>query len=204
MPSRSKEHALILTIGHSNRTLRAFRDLLRAHQVERVVDVRTLPRSRHNPQFNRETLRARLRSAHIGYVHLRRLGGLRRPRRDSTNTGWQNLSFRGFADYMQGQEFEAGLKRLVTLAAEKRCALLCAEAVPWRCHRSLISDALVVRGFTVEHIFSRRRRQEHRLTGFAKISGHRLSYPLSQAAQTGLRHSGAALPAMARMERGGN
>lgn len=184
MPNRSKEDALILTIGHSNRTLSAFRELLTAHQVERVVDVRTLPRSRHNPQFNRETLRGRLRSARIGYVHLRRLGGLRHPRRDSPNTGWQNLSFRGFADYMQTQEFEAGLNRLIRLSAEKRCALLCAEAVPWRCHRSLISDALVARGFTVEHILSQRRRQRHRLTQFARISGHRLVYPASRAAQT--------------------
>jgi uncharacterized protein (DUF488 family) len=183
VPKQTSKTPLILTIGHSNRTLEVFHDLLTAHQVERVLDVRTIPRSRHNPQFNRETLSARLRSARIGYVHLRKLGGLRQPRRDSPNTGWENLSFRGFADYMQAPEFEAGLQRLLELAAEKRCALLCAEAVPWRCHRSLISDALVARGFAVEHIFSAHRRQKHRLTHFAKLSGGRVIYPPSQAAQ---------------------
>ena len=143
---------VVLTIGHSTHKWNDFRDLLRAHRVKRVVDVRSIPRSRHNPQFNRETLRTKLRSARIGYVHLRKLGGLRHARRDSPNMGWRNTSFRGFADYMQTSEFEAGLERLMKLAGQKRSAIMCAEAVPWRCHRSLIADALIVRGIRVDAI----------------------------------------------------
>jgi len=138
----------VLTIGHSNRSWKDFLDLLRAHRVKRVIDVRSIPRSRHNPQFNREILSAKLRSARIGYVHLRKLGGLRHARRDSPNMGWRNASFRGFADYMQTSEFEAGLHRLMKLAGQKRSAIMCAEAVPWRCHRSLIADALFPGSFT--------------------------------------------------------
>ncbi len=130
--NREIERLVVLTVGHSNHTLEAFLELLRAHGVGRVVDVRTIPRSLHNPQFNRETLPAKLRAASIGYVHLAKLGGLRRARRDSPNTGWHNSSFRGFADYMQTPDFETGLQRLIKLAEQKRSALLCAEAVPWR------------------------------------------------------------------------
>jgi len=171
----------IFSVGHSTRTLEAFLHLLHAHDVKRIVDVRSIPRSRHNPQFNRETLAAKLRAAGIGYVYLRKLGGLRHPRRDSTNLGWRNLSFRGFADYMQTSEFEAGMKRLLRIAAEKRCALMCAEAVPWRCHRSLIADALLVRGMPVEHIMSEKRRQIHSLTPFAKVERKRITYPIDNA-----------------------
>jgi uncharacterized protein (DUF488 family) len=145
----------VFTIGHSARTWKVFLELLRAHGVKRVIDVRSIPRSRHNPQFNRETLSAKLRSARIGYVHLRKLGGLRHVRRDSQNMGWHNTSFRGFADYMQTPDFEAGLRRLITLAKQKKSMLMCAEAVPWRCHRSLIADALVVRGIRVADIVAR-------------------------------------------------
>jgi uncharacterized protein (DUF488 family) len=152
--------------------------LLRAHDVKRIVDVRSIPRSRHNPQFNRETLAARLRAAGIGYVYLRKLGGLRHARRDSLNLGWRNASFRGYADYMGTKEFEAGLNRLLKLAAQKRCALMCAEAVPWRCHRSLIADALLVRGISVEHIMSEQRRQAHSLTPFAEVERTRITYPI--------------------------
>src|SRR3984957_17561837 len=137
---------VVFTIGHSTRTWKVFLELLRAHGIKRVVDVRSIPRSQRNPQFNRDILSIKLRSAKIGYVHLRKLGGLRHARRDSPNMGWRNTSFRGFADYMQTSEFEAGLQRLMKLAGQKQSAIMCAEAVPWRCHRSLITDALTIRG----------------------------------------------------------
>jgi len=168
----------VFTIGHSSRTWEAFLELLRAHKIERVVDVRTVPRSRHNPQFNRETLSVKLRGRRISYVHLRKLGGLRHARRDSVNLGWHNASFRGFADYMQAPEFEEGLRRLITLAKQKRSAIMCAEAVPWRCHRSLLADALVVRGIRAEHIISGKRTQVHELTPFGRVQGKQITYPL--------------------------
>jgi uncharacterized protein (DUF488 family) len=143
-----------------------------------VVDIRTIPRSRKNPQFDRDALRSALRSRRIRYVHLPELGGLRRPRADSPNAGWRNASFRGFADHMLTEEFELGLAKLRALAAESRVVLMCAEAVPWRCHRSLVADALVSRGARVEHITSSARRSSpHRLTGFAELEGTRVTYP---------------------------
>ena len=175
------EMPVVLTIGHSSRTWPEFLKLLRAHHVHRVVDVRSIPRSRHNPQFNQETLRKKLRAARISYVHLRKLGGLRHARRDSPNMGWRNTSFRGFADYMQTPVFDAGLERLIGLARRKRSALMCAEAVPWRCHRSLIADALVVRKFRVEDIVSAGRARPHALTSFARVRGRRITYPSSDA-----------------------
>src|ERR1700675_2163509 len=168
----------VLTIGHSNRTWKEFLELLRAHRVKRVIDVRSIPRSRRNPQFNRETLSKKLRAARIGYVHLRKLGGLRHARRDSPNMGWRNSSFRGFADYMQTSEFETGLRRLMKLAGQKRSAIMCAEAVPWRCHRSLIADALTIRGIRVDDIMSVNRSQIHSLIPFARVQGHRITYPV--------------------------
>jgi uncharacterized protein (DUF488 family) len=165
----------VLTIGHSNRTWKDFLELLWAHRIKRVIDVRSIPRSRHNPQFNWETLSTKLRAARIGYVHLRKLGGLRHARRDSPNLGWRNASFRGFADYMQTSEFEAGLQRLIKLAGQKRSAIMCAEAVPWRCHRSLIADALTVRGIQVDDIMSMKRSQVHSLIPFARVRGLRIS-----------------------------
>jgi uncharacterized protein (DUF488 family) len=170
---------VVLTVGHSSRALESFRELLVAHNVKRVVDVRSIPRSRHNPQFNRETLPAELRGAGIGYVYLRKLGGLRRARRDSPNLGWRNASFRGFADYIGTADFEAGLRRLLKLVQEKRCALMCAEAVPWRCHRSIIADALLVRGISVQHILGSERLQAHSLTPFARVERTRITYPNS-------------------------
>lgn len=167
----------VFTVGHSTRTWKEFLALLRLHGVERVVDVRTIPRSRHNPQFNRETLSRKLRSARIGYVHLRKLGGLRRAQRDSPNMGWRNASFRGFADYMQTPEFETALEPLIKLAKPKKCALMCAEAVPWRCHRSLIADALLVRGIRVADIVGGKRARPHKLTSFARVRGQRITYP---------------------------
>ena len=178
----------VLTIGHSTRTWKAFLELLRAHRVKRVIDVRSIPRSRHNPQFNRETLPPKLRAARIGYVHLRRLGGLRHARRDSPNMGWHNTSFRGFADYMQTSEFETGLQRLIKLARQKRSAIMCAEAVPWRCHRSLIADALIVRGIRVEDIMSKKRSPAHSLTSFGRVRCDHITYPLSKASHVGSSH----------------
>ncbi|MFI5127532.1 MAG: DUF488 family protein [Candidatus Acidiferrales bacterium] len=178
---------LILTIGHSNRTIEDFLALLKAHDVQRLVDVRTVPRSRHNPQFNRlpamagDALPQTLRRAHIAYTYLAKLGGLRRAKPDSVNTGWNNSSFRGFADYMQTPEFTAGLARLEKLAQTKRCAIMCAEAVPWRCHRSLLADALTVRGHAVEHIMTPTRRNLHKLTPFARIRAKRITYPATRA-----------------------
>jgi uncharacterized protein (DUF488 family) len=175
--SRSTNRPTVLTIGHSTRPLGDFIALLKSHGVQRIADVRTIPRSRHNPQFNRETLAAALRKAKIGYVHLVKLGGLRHARSDSINTGWRNSSFRGFADYMQTPDFEAGLARLIELAKKKTTAIMCAEAVPWRCHRSLIADALLVRGVPVEHILSGTRLQPHKLTPFAVVDGKKIIYP---------------------------
>ncbi len=171
----------IFTIGHSTRTLEQFIDLLRAHEVELVADVRTVPRSRHNPQFNRDTLPVALASGGIEYRHLSGLGGLRRPSPDSPNTGWRNDSFRGFADYMQTAEFVAGLDELLGLAQHWRVAIMCAEAVPWRCHRSLIADALFARGVLAEHIISAGHSQVHRLTPFACAEGTHITYPSTDA-----------------------
>jgi uncharacterized protein (DUF488 family) len=167
----------IYTIGHSNRSIEEFVELLRAHGVERVADVRTIPRSRHNPQFNRESLSRSLRNRRIAYRHFRALGGLRHPRKDSLNMGWRNASFRGFADYMLTPEFRQALAKLIVLARERPVAVMCAEAVPWRCHRSLIADALAVRGIDVRHITSRTRAAEHELHEMAKVEGERITYP---------------------------
>jgi len=168
---------LILTIGHSTRSLEAFTDLLRVNSVTRVVDVRTVPRSRHNPQFNRETLPDVFQTFGIDYIHMPGLGGLRHPQADSPNTGWRNDSFRGFADYMQTEEFEANLQKLIGLAQDSRIALMCAEAVPWRCHRSLIADALTVRGNAVEHIVNKSHRSSHELTAWVRVEGRAITYP---------------------------
>ena len=146
--------SIVLTIGHSTRTLEEFISLLQAHAVSRVVDVRTAPRSRHNPQFNKASLPGSLKKAGLGYVHMPGLGGLRHAKRDSVNIGWRNSSFRGYADYMQTTEFEESLEELIKAANQERIALMCAEAVPWRCHRSLIADALLVHGVHTEHIIS--------------------------------------------------
>lgn len=177
MKKISSRALTILTIGHSDRTWKEFLAILRAHGVKRVVDVRSIPRSRHNPQFDQKTLRKKLRAAKIGYVHLRKLGGLRHSRRDSKNMGWRNTSFRGYADYMQTSDFDAGLQRLIKLARQKRTAIMCAEAVPWRCHRSLIGDALVVRGIRVEDIMSATTLRPHKLTSFARVRKNVITYP---------------------------
>jgi uncharacterized protein (DUF488 family) len=169
---------IVLTIGHSTRTLEEFISLLKTHSVTRVVDVRTVPRSRHNPQFNRDSLPKELKKAGLGYVHLPGLGGLRHAKPDSLNLGWRNASFRGYADYMQTPEFGQSLDELIQLAKQDRIAIMCAEAVPWRCHRSLIADALMVRGIRVEDIVSPTSRTVHALTSFAKVSGSTITYPI--------------------------
>ncbi len=172
-----KLSSVIFTIGHSTRRLDQFVDLLRNYGIRQVADIRTIPRSRHNPQFNRETLSKFLRNRRIGYRHVKALGGLRHARTDSPNMGWQNASFRGFADYMQTPEFVEALEKLVDRAREKPTVLMCAEAVPWRCHRSLIGDALTVRGLTVRDIFSPRTARLHTLTPMASVQGTRVTYP---------------------------
>jgi uncharacterized protein (DUF488 family) len=177
MPHVNTGKNAYFTVGHSTRTLEEFVSLLEAHGVEELVDIRTVPRSRTNPQFNRETLPDALERAGIGYVHMAALGGLRHARRDSVNTAWQNASFRGYADYMQTPEFAGALEALVELGATKQIAIMCAEAVPWRCHRSLVADALTARGVAVEHIMSAAKRQAHKVTPFAKVEGTRVWYP---------------------------
>jgi 3-methyladenine DNA glycosylase/8-oxoguanine DNA glycosylase len=175
--TRSWRGALIHTIGHSTRTRDELVALLRAAHVSVLADIRTIPRSRHNPQFNRDSLRRALRARSLRYVHLAGLGGLRRARKDSSNKGWRNASFRGFADYMQTEDFETALEELRALSAKGRVALMCAEAVPWRCHRSLVADALTARGAHVEHLIDSARSTRHHLTPFAKVEGARVSYP---------------------------
>jgi uncharacterized protein (DUF488 family) len=166
-----------MTVGHSTRPIGEFLDILRAHAVDLLVDVRTIPKSRHNPQFAREMLEPALRGAGIDYVHMPGLGGLRHAKKDSVNSGWKNASFRGYADYMQTPEFEAALADLLTRTAGRRAAILCAEAVPWRCHRSLIADALSVRGVAINHILGKHHISAHRLTPFARVEGTRVTYP---------------------------
>ena len=178
---RSWRGVRIDTVGHSTRTLDALVALLRAFQVTALVDIRTIPKSRHNPQFNGDALAASLRARQIRYVHLADLGGLRHARKDSTNLGWHNASFRGFADYMLTPDFERGLAALRALATSHRVALMCAEAVPWRCHRSLVADALTARGAQVEHIGSAARASPHRMTPFAVVDGTRVTYPADAA-----------------------
>lgn len=168
---------VIFTVGHSTRSFDELVALLRAHGVERLVDVRTIPRSRRNPQFNRDTLGPALRNRRIAYRHMQDLGGLRRTRPDSPNAGWRNASFRGYADYMQTEEFEEALDRLVELAKEKTSAIMCAEAVPWRCHRSLIADALIVRGWEVRDIMSEKSAKPRKLNPMAKVEGQQITYP---------------------------
>ncbi|HET7349015.1 MAG TPA: DUF488 domain-containing protein [Acidobacteriaceae bacterium] len=167
----------IFTVGHSTRTAEEFIALLRAHAIEQLVDVRTIPRSRHNPQFAGDALSRSLHDGGIPYRHMKALGGLRHARRESVNTGWRNTSFRGYADYMQTPEFEQALDELIALARERRTAIMCAEAVPWRCHRSLIADALLVRGIDAEEIASATSTRRHTLTSFAQVNGTRITYP---------------------------
>lgn len=168
---------LLYTIGHSTRPFEELTALLRENGVARLLDVRTAPRSRHNPQFNSDTLAAALPEHGIAYTHMPALGGLRKPKADSINQGWKNASFRGYADYMQTEEFAQALALLMTEGPT--AAIMCAEALPWRCHRSLIADALSVRGVEVRHIMGPGKTRAHALTGFAQVEGTRITYPFS-------------------------
>jgi uncharacterized protein (DUF488 family) len=171
----------MMTIGHSTLPIETFIGILRDNGVRVLADIRTVPKSRHNPQFAQEKLAPALEAAGIEYRWIRELGGLRRPRRNSVNTGWRNESFRGYADHMQTAEFEEGLNQLLAAAADENTVVMCAEAVPWRCHRSLLADALTARGITVEDITysaqGKSRRERHKLASFARLEGQRLWYP---------------------------
>ena len=169
--------ATLWTIGHSTRTWEEFLGLLREHRIELVVDVRHYPSSARVPWTNQAVLSSDSARAGIGYEHLEDLGGYRTPRPDSKNGGWRNPGFRGYADHMGTDAFQAALDQLVALAKGRRTAILCAEAVPWRCHRGLLADALVVRGVRVIHILAPGKTQPHSLTPFARVRGGRITYP---------------------------
>lgn len=175
--SDNNEKLVIFTIGHSTRSLEELVELLKAQNIQEVVDVRTLPGSKHNPQFNKETLAEFLKKHKIDYIHMKSLGGLRKPNKDSVNTGWKASSFRGFADYMQTPKFRYAMDNLTEIANNKHVAIMCAEAVPWRCHRNMIADALLVRGFDVKHIISASDVREHKMTSFARVEGTSITYP---------------------------
>lgn len=172
----------IFTVGHSTLPAERFIALLKAYGIEHLADIRTVPKSRHNPQFNTDALRRTLEEAGIEYSHRKELGGLRHARKDSPNTGWRNGGFRGYADYMLTDEFQRALEGLIALSRRKRTAIMCAEAVPWRCHRSLVGDALTVRGIPAVDILSETDSRLHKLTPFAHVDGREITYPPEQAA----------------------
>lgn len=166
----------IFTIGYSTRSIAAFIELLNSHDIEMVIDIRTIPKSRYSPDFNKDDLKLFLKQAKIGYRHIKELGGLRHTSKHSTNTGWLNPSFRGFADYMETPAFQIGLEKLEKIVKKKRCVLMCAEGIPWRCHRSLIADALTIQKYKVFHIQSKKTAKGHKLTSFLKIKKGGLTY----------------------------
>jgi uncharacterized protein (DUF488 family) len=168
---------VLWTIGHSTRPIDEFLSLLKTHTIQQLVDVRTVPRSRYNTQFTTEALATSLAGEGISYHHAAPLGGLRRPRKDSINTGWRNDSFRGYADYLQSEAFRSALEELMAGSQELRTAIMCAEAVPWRCHRSLIADALLTRDWHVQHLMSEKKVNQHQLTSFAIFENGLLRYP---------------------------
>lgn len=168
---------ILYTIGHSTRTLDELVDILKSHGVKVLADVRSIPKSRHVPQFNLDSLKIDLPKRGIRYQPMTELGGRRHTRKDSPNTGWRNASFRGYADYMRTPEFEAGIEHLIKIAAKSPTAIMCAEAVPWRCHRSLVGDAMLVRGWTVLDLMGIDKQTPHQLTPFAKVDGLEITYP---------------------------
>jgi uncharacterized protein (DUF488 family) len=170
----------VFTVGHSTLAIERFTELLHTYGIRRLADVRTVPRSRRNPQFNADALANALQSESIDYVPLPSLGGLRHARKDSQNTGWRNESFRGYADYMQTPAFAEGLDELIRMSREARTAIMCAESVPWRCHRSLVADALEVRGIPAVEILSEKSARLHTLTPFARVDGTTVTYPPEQ------------------------
>ena len=175
--TQATDRPSIFTIGHSTRSIEEFIDLLQAHGIQLLVDVRRFPASRRYPHFNGPDLALSLQTAGIGYRHMPALGGRRPSRANSINLGWRNAGFRGYADYMQTEQFWDALEELMRYGEAKRTAIMCAEAVPWRCHRNLISDALVSKGWQVSHILSASKVDHHTVTSFAKVSGERLLYP---------------------------
>ena len=168
---------VIWTVGHSTLSFQEFFEFLAGHRIERLADVRRFPASQRVPWATKQVLAAALRDRGIDYEHFEDLGSFRKPMVDSRNTGWRNAGFRGYADYMSSSEFGVGLDRLIRLAGQRRTAIMCAEVVPWKCHRSLISDSLVARGIPVEHIISSGKTEHHQLTKFAKVEGPRVTYP---------------------------
>lgn len=170
----------IYTVGHSTHPIDEFIELLQAHGVHKLVDVRTIPKSRHNPQFNSSDLAASVRREKITYRHVEALGGLRHTTKDSVNGAWRNASFRGYADYMQREEFTTAIEDLISSGQHSDLAIMCAEAVPWRCHRSLIGDALLVRGVRVQDIMSQTSAKPHTLTSFAHVEGTTITYPTEE------------------------
>ena len=179
--SRHWEADTIFTIGHSTHPIETFVEMLKAYGIETLVDIRTVPRSRHNPQFSQDALMPTMESAGLAYRYMKDLGGLRQARKDSPNMGWRNPSFRGYADYMQTPPFELAIVELVSLGKASRSAIMCAEAVPWRCHRSLVGDALLVRHIPVEDIMSAQKSSPHKLTKFARVTGTEILYPADTA-----------------------
>lgn len=182
MSRAKKENPRIFTLGHSNRSIEEFIELLQSQKLKLLVDVRKIPKSRHNPQFWGDRLAESLSRENIQYLYMPELGGRRPARKDSVNAGWRNSSFKGYADHMQSEEFKEGLKHLIRLSRRKKLAIMCAEAVPWRCHRRLIADALLVEGYPVVDIFSKTIAKPHELTPFAKVNKKQktITYPPSK------------------------
>lgn len=168
---------IIYTIGHSTHPIDEFIEMLKARKIEQLVDVRTIPKSRYNPQFEQEALKKSLSEASIRYVYIQDLGGLRPAVKESTNLGWRNQSFRNYADYMQTEQFKNAVEELINISKDLTTAIMCAEAVPWRCHRSLVGDALLIRGVRVVDIMSLKNEKDHKLTSFAEINGTDITYP---------------------------
>lgn len=167
----------VFTIGHSTREIEEFIELLKLHKITQLVDIRTIPKSRHNPQYNQDELAKSLKQKGIDYVYMKSLGGLRPAVKDSVNGAWRNKSFRNYADYMQSDEFKQGLDDLMKLSRRNTTAIMCAEAVPWRCHRSLVADALLVHDIPVDEIISSGNTRPHKLTEFAVVEGRKITYP---------------------------
>lgn len=186
MSKTSLEAERVWTVGHSTRELDEFVTILLDAGIELLVDVRTVPRSRRLPHFNREALAAELPRRGLQYVHMGHLGGFRRPTPGSPNTAWRNASFRGYADYMLTDAFEEVLAELREFASRQRTAIMCSEAVPWRCHRSLIADALTARCVLVTHLMGHGREQAHTLTAFGRVEDGRVTYPASEQLELAL------------------
>lgn len=168
---------IIYTIGHSTWSIDDFIDILQKYEIQLLVDVRSIPGSRYNPQFNMEELEQSLNENDIGYIHMASLGGFKNPVPGSVNIGWRNKRFQGYADYMQTPEFLKGLNSLIKLSKKERTVIMCSEALPWRCHRSLIADALIIRGILVYDIYNMDIIKKHKLTSFAKVNGLKITYP---------------------------